>query len=316
MERGFWRPIIGYFLVGVFCTACGFALSWSYGSASSAETLGLSVGLSGIDIGMIYAAVLYFLSLFIFIGVREFSLEAPELPAAASGEDQATELNRLKAPKYGFVAIILVAGLGIVLGTISGTLELVTKAAAYFVAAIVPMAYLMLRASRQLNNEVTRNSSALAFTNRILFPAMTTCMSSFLFGWFLNFQNEFSWVIFLGTSAVYCLIIFWSGKSKNETGSSVLCFGVLLIAAPIFTAIFEWDDGAFVGILLAIFISLALGVTEVTNRLPFIAQKNASYRLADGETSDFYISGANWSPFVFIPFVPLLGLFLPRVRMH
>jgi 4-hydroxybenzoate polyprenyltransferase len=300
-------------MVGVFCSVCGYALSWSHGSKNSTPNLDATLVLRGIDNGMLFAAGLYFLSLYIFIYVREFSLESPALNGAASEDERVAEHNRLKAPKQGVLIIVAVAVLGIVFGSILATFELVTKATAYFIAAIVPMAYLLFRTGRQLNDESTRDSSALAFSNRILFPAMTTCMSSFLFGWFVNFQNQFSWIIFLCTSMVYCGIIYWSGRSKSETGSSVLCFGVLLIAAPVLTVVFDWDDGAFVGILLAVFISLALGVTEVTNRLPFIAGGDTSYRLAKGETLEFYISGANWSPFVFIPFVPLLGLFLPNL---
>ncbi|PWE34081.1 hypothetical protein DDZ14_02670 [Maritimibacter sp. 55A14] len=215
----------------------------------------------------------------------------------------------------GLVGIVLVSAIAIITIALFASGEEVWSVSIFFLASVLPIIYIMTESFLvSLRKNETEVDALRAFPKRIFFPAITTCMSSFLVGWFASTHDEKSWYYFLGVSSLYCLVMWASGRQESSTRKSISLFVIILFAAPLLTR-FVHGRGEFVAILLALFITMALGVTEVASRLYYITNPRSGYRLANSEDIEFYRSGANWSAYVFIPMVPILALFLPTLPM-
>jgi 4-hydroxybenzoate polyprenyltransferase len=310
IKRNKLRAGLGYFFVGLFCALCGYVLSVSYSASLLSTTNDANPLLRTPDKVVVSAALVYFIGLLVYIITREFTVEKDtQVETFKSSAEQLTfDVNTL-----GIFAIAVVTVAWMILIFTWGDNSDVWNVLSYLVSSLIPMIFLMLRARRAYVSSDSDMMEALhAFPNRIFFPAITACMSSFLVGWFANNNHESSWYFFISISLAYCLLIFFSGRKESSTRTAIFGFIVFLFALPILTRYFD-GRGEFVAILLGAFISLSLGVTEVASRLPYICNPDSGYRIAKHENSEYYKSGANWSAFVFIPMMPLLALFLPSL---
>lgn len=146
-------------------------------------------------------------------------------------------------------------------------------------------------------------AKALSFEQKVLLPAIATCLLPFSFGWELG--QDFS---FLDTSIfsaiIFACLVVVSRSDKNSTSRVIMTLGA---ACAVFFFLASADLLNFSKVLWpGLAISLSLGVSEVGKRVR-LAKVNPENNPRD-EGVGFYSAGSNWSSLIFPPL--LLGLSL------
>lgn len=287
--------VFGYAAVAFFCGLCGLLLS--YISTVDMGEAGIWEFPQYFNRYRSEVVYFYIVALFLFLLARALTVDARKGVAIPFG---------MKAIN-GFVIIaIFVIYLPLLpRDGSSGWLETVL----YPASSVLAFLYILIRTNNLHGNDDIEERS-YCFTNRIFFPAITTCISSFLVGWFVIDVKPYSWTVLPATAFALCLLMRFSGKSGGSSKRAILLFAMVLILVPIIPRFFT-STAAAVGLPFSIFIAFALGVTEVANRNYHICEEDSTYRLSYHEEAEFYSAGTNWSAFVFIPLVPTLALFLP-----
>ena len=301
-----FRQQFGYVLVALACGAAGYLTAHQYDVANGLAEVSLITSLSAMERPTVIAVVGYLLCLVAFLFARYQAVDLVH--------DQEAMKNRV------LILIVVSTALATVVPIVAGLLlsahvlmDLVCSLSLVLLAAIVPMLAILTRTVALLKSGDSKKVAlAYSFPMRIFFPALCTCMVSFLLGWTLNQGNDGTEFTLLGISTVLSIVVLLSGRSPKSTRKTILAFAVVLLLAPV-AARYYFEHSIAIGVLTALFIAFGMGVTEVTNRLGEISQGTDNYYLAAGESQQFYKAGANWSAFAFIPFVPLLGLFFPSV---
>jgi 4-hydroxybenzoate polyprenyltransferase len=287
--------VLGYAAVAFFCGLCGLLLS--YISTVNMGEAGIGEFPEYVNRYRLEVVYFYGVSLFSFLVARAFTVDS------AKGVDN---LDRIKIINWIAILVILVSFLSILFRVApSGSLERFF----YPASSVFAFLYILFRTNR-VDEDDGAEQRSYCFTNRIFFPAITTCISSFLVGWFVIDVEPNSWAVLPATAIALCLLMSFSGRSAGSSKRAIVFFALMLILVPIIPKFFT-SAAAAVGLPFSIFIAFALGVTEVANRNYHICKEDSTYRLSCHEEAEFYSAGANWSAFVFIPLVPTLALFLP-----
>lgn len=292
--------------MGVFCGAAGFLTAYQYTTANGDGVPSIWAAIGSMERPTLIAVSVYFACLAAFLKSRYHAVDVIPLEARHEGK-----LNQIKVAyiSIGVTPPILAA---ILLGA-GVDAALVGSFGVILFAAILPMCAILRRMRGFLNaKEKETTDVAYSFPLRIFFPAICTCVISFLLGWTLNEGKNASIIAIVVVSVTLSLMVLATGSSGKSSRRTLLAFSLFLLISPVASRYFS-DYSLSIGLLIALFVAFGMGVTEVTNRLSYITEGPTVYYLAATETKEFYQAGANWSAYVFIPFVPMLGLFLPSV---
>lgn len=148
----------------------------------------------------------------------------------------------------------------------------------------------------------------LSFQQKVLIPALATCLMPFSFGWDMGHEPS-PLDSTLYAAAIMSLLVFASQKMSTPR---LMCLLAAICAIFIGLSIADYVDFAPV-LLLGIAISLSLGVSEVGKRV-HIAHSDGESNCAD-EDVHFYSAGSNWASVVFPPLLFIPALFMPKFNL-
>jgi 4-hydroxybenzoate polyprenyltransferase len=149
------------------------------------------------------------------------------------------------------------------------------------------------------------------FLPKIFYPAFSICFLSFCLGWVLFDEKLNGFWILCGFSALILILFFGSYYRRNAPPVIAVLLGALLASTIACTIIFYDEIGTC--LLIALLWTFALGVAEVAKR-PYLVQ-NAKAVVANDESAEFYIAGANWASILFLNFLLLMPLLVANNLM-
>jgi len=184
--------------------------------------------------------------------------------------------------------------------------------------AISPFIYLFLRTQHLLGRNPTRNNPERLFKNKVLLPALATCLVSFSFGWTIDHSSS----ALVSLSIPLVMIVGFKEVAARQASIRLLwiVFALFSVVAVAFLAVLIVSSPQGKVVIIGILLSLAMGVAEVCKRVVrFPTETSRSLEESrDGYTPaeglEFYLAGANWSSIVFpllLSTLPLLIVELP-----
>lgn len=167
--------------------------------------------------------------------------------------------------------------------------------------SVVPFVFLWLNSFNKVKKG--QFQEAYRFQDKVLFPAIYTCLISFSFGWALHGEQLNINLLLLVSSTTIVLKIA-SMLFKANMGYLVLSIFIFLLVLIFGLKVF--DENILKPMLYGLIITLALGVSEAQKRV-YLAQIKDSYQ-PPGEGGSFLFAGANWASIIFPLFLALIPL--------
>jgi 4-hydroxybenzoate polyprenyltransferase len=241
---------------------------------------------------------------------RELSLEGIPRPP-----DQQRDLG-LFVPfvLFCFIAALVVLWVGNEWQPISisrwlGSSTIFQGLAFLLIVAVLPFAYLFVRTQIQIRSAGTAERERL-FKNKVLFPALATCLVSFSLGWATTNQSLIPYAM---ATPVTLIVLLKEISVRKPTPILWTVIGFLVILSAAFILFFATGSRTGLLVFFGVILTLAMGVAEVCKRVVKFPENGVvlPVETRDGhiisEGYDFYLSGANWSSVLF----PLLLCLIP-----
>lgn len=273
----------GFSLVALVCAYAGYV-------AVAGE------GFKSADLVIIFLYVLTLLPYFFFReGVLEQRLDKDEKLSRTS-EVQSTLL----------IGVLLLVIVGLAVGLILQPNTSTDLVLLLFSIGWLPFIYLAIRTYKAVSH-VEQLEEEYLFQNRVLFPALATCLIPFSFGWALR-GNVDDMIAVLLAGVLLAAFSESARRRKWRLHQVLIILLVSVLASAALVPIVRTLSVLVFGALM----TLSMGVSEVCKRVRTAGIPNRP--MPRGENVDYYLAGSNWSSIVFpllLGFLPLLVKELP-----
>lgn len=297
------KESFGYLFIALLCVISGAVIHFN-----RTEKISEQIN-DPVVISILISA--YLLFLFPYIINREILLERKEKPNLSNSMIIS---YAYQFPNYIIIGTLLLCIVLCFLGikTNSITLLELLRLVVLFCLASIP--FIVIHCRMRYLFKKNKIHKAYSFSESILIPALTLCLISFSFGWVIvSVDIDFNlMIIFICFSIIISLLIYFLDSITNTENLVKLSMLILLFLIIVYLLEFYLFNKVYYFdiILIAIILSLALGVSEAVKRI-YVAKKNkrlVSKHSGVIEDYNFYFIGGTNAGVTLPLLIPLIAL--------
>jgi hypothetical protein len=176
---------------------------------------------------------------------------------------------------------------------------------------VAPFIYLFFRTQQALRESPESLERERLFKNKVLLPALATCLVSFSLGWAVS--NPTSALICMAVPGTLIVILKEVSVRFFNVPQRWFVYAITLLLFVCFISFLVTGSKIGKVMIIGVILTLAMGVAEVCKRVVRFPRSAGKIESRDGysniENFDFYLAGSKWGSIIF----PLLVCLIPLI---